>query len=89
MLFATLLIYFLSNTVKPEVQDILQRAHWGRDNMAAILQTIISNAFSSKIIIAIPLNYVPMGPINNKPALDQIMTWCRIGAKPLSEPMMS
>ena len=29
-----------------------------------------------------------MGPINNIPALVQIMAWCHPGAKPLSEPMM-
>ena len=31
---------------------------------------------------------VPKGPINNIPALVQIMAWCRPGDKPLSEPMM-
>ena len=30
----------------------------------------------------------PKGPINNTPALVQIMAWCRPGGKPLSEPMM-
>ena len=34
------------------------------------------------------LSFVPMGPINNIPALDQIMAWRRPGDKPLSEPMM-
>ena len=32
--------------------------------------------------------FVPKGPINNIPALVQIMAWCRPGDKPLSEPMM-
>ena len=32
--------------------------------------------------------YVPKGPINNIPALVQIMAWCRPGDKPISEPMM-
>ena len=31
---------------------------------------------------------VPNGPINNIPALVQIMAWCWPGDKPLSEPMM-
>ena len=33
--------------------------------------------------------YVPKGPIDNKPALLQIMAWCRIGDKPLSETMLT
>ena len=32
---------------------------------------------------------VPMGPINNNPALVPIMAWRRPGDKPLSEPMMA
>ena len=34
------------------------------------------------------LKFVPKGPINNIPALVQIMAWCWPGDKPLSEPMM-
>ena len=33
------------------------------------------------------LKFVPKGPINNIPALVQIMAWRRPGDKPLSEPM--
>ena len=40
------------------------------------------------ISIKISLKFVPKGPINNIPALVQIMAWCRPGDKPLSEPMM-
>ena len=36
----------------------------------------------------ISLKFVSEGPINNIPALVQIMAWRRPGAKPLSEPMM-
>ena len=35
-----------------------------------------------------PLQLVPKGPINNIPALVQIMAWCQPGDKPFSEPMM-
>ena len=35
----------------------------------------------------ISLKFVPTGPINNIPALVQIMAWLRSGEKPLSEPM--
>ena len=41
------------------------------------------------ISIKISLKFVPKGPINNIPALVQIMAWRRPGAKPLSEPMMA
>ena len=41
------------------------------------------------ISIKISLKYVPMGPINNKPALVQVMAWHQTGVKPLSEPMMA
>ena len=34
------------------------------------------------------LKYVRKGPIDNNPALVQIMAWRRSGDKPLSEPMM-
>ena len=40
------------------------------------------------ILIKISLNFVPMGPIDSKPALVQIMAWHRPGDKPLSEPMV-
>ena len=40
------------------------------------------------IAIKISLKFVPSGPINNIPALVQIMAWRRSGDKPLSEPMM-
>ena len=34
------------------------------------------------------LKFVPKGPIDNIPALVQIMAWRRLGDKPLSEPMI-
>ena len=40
------------------------------------------------ISIEISLKFVRKGPINNIPALVQIMAWHRPGDKPLSEPMM-
>ena len=41
-----------------------------------------------RILIKISLKFVPKGPINNIPALVQIMAWRRSSDKPLSEPMM-
>ena len=40
------------------------------------------------ILIKISLKFVPKGPIDNIPALVQIMAWRRPGDKPLSEPMI-
>ena len=35
------------------------------------------------------LKFVPRSPIDNKPALIQVMVWRRTGDKPLPEPMMA
>ena len=40
------------------------------------------------ISIKIPLKFIPKGPIDNIPALVQIMAWRRQGAQSLSETMM-
>ena len=40
------------------------------------------------ISIKFSLKFVPKGPINNIPALVQMMAWRRPGDKPLSEPML-
>ena len=40
-----------------------------------------------RILIEFSLKFVPKGPINNIPALVQIMAWHRPGDKPISEPM--
>ena len=40
------------------------------------------------ILIKISLKFVPKGPINNNPALVQIMAWRRSGNKSLFKPMM-
>ena len=41
-----------------------------------------------RIMLKISLKFVPWGPINNIPALVQIVAWCRTGDKSLSEPTM-
>ena len=59
----------------------------GRHFADDILKCIFLNENVS-IPITISLKIVPKGPINNIPALVQIMAWRRPGGKPLSEPMM-
>ena len=58
------------------------------ENITVISQTTVSNVFSLSID-TISLNFVPIVPINNNPALLQIMAWCRPSEKPLSEPTMT
>ena len=61
--------------------------------MAAILaDNIFKRIFLNDklwILIEISLKFVPKGPIDNNPALVYIMAWCRIGDKPLYEPMLT
>ena len=66
------------NTLKP------------RPNGRHFADDIFKWIFSTKnvwIPIKISLKFFPQGPINNIPALVQIMAWRRPGDKPLSEPM--
>ena len=72
-------LYFCLNTLRPRQN--------GRHFPDDIFKCISLNE-DVWISIEIPLNLVPMGPINNIPALVQIMAWRWPGDKPLSEPMM-
>ena len=53
-----------------------------------ILECILLNE-NVCILIEILLKFVPNGPINNIPALDEKMDWHQPGNRPLSEPMMA
>ena len=67
------------NTLRP----IENRRHFADD----IFKCIFVND-NWWIPIKILLKFVPKGPINNNPALVQIMAWRRPGDKPLSEAML-
>ena len=41
------------------------------------------------VLIKSSLKFVSSGPINNIPALVQLMAWCRPGDKPLAKPIMA
>ena len=61
--------------------------------MAAILaddifRSIFENGMFC-ILMEISLKFVPKGPIDSISALLGIMAWRRIGAKPLSKPMLT
>ena len=61
--------------------------------MAAILvNDIFKYIFlneTDRIPIQVSLIYVFRSPVDNKPALVQIMAWCRRGDKPISEPILT
>ena len=67
--------------------------HLPLDKKAAIFAEDIFNFISlnenDRIPIHISLRYVSRRPIDKKPALVQVMAWCRTGHKPLPEPMLT
>ena len=44
---------------------------------------------NDQILIGISLKYVPGSPLDNKPALVQVMAWHQTGYKPLPELMLT
>ena len=72
--------------------DFICLTYWGRDKMAAnFLDDTFNRIFVNEnvtILIKFSLKFVSNGPINNIPALVQIMAWRRPGDKPLSERVM-
>ena len=88
--------YFTSNTIVAS-DGSSQRSNKAfnslrpRPNRRHFADDILKCIFLNEnvwISIKISLKFVPKGPINNIPALVQIMAWRRPGDKPLSEPMM-
>ena len=67
--------------------DHIEAEENGRHFPDNIFKCILLNE-SVWILIKNSLKFVPKGPINNIPALVQIMAWRLPGGKPLSEPMM-
>ena len=67
--------------------------HLPLDKMAAlfaddIFKFIFLNE-NDRLAIQISLKFVPTSPIDNTPALVQVMAWRQTGDKPLSEPMLT
>ena len=84
-------------TIKTEHNEAQQRANHAlntlrpRQNGRRFADDTFKRIFLNENVttsIKISLKFVPKGPINNNPALVQIMAWRRSGDKPLSEPMM-
>ena len=70
----------MSNTLRPRQN--------GRHFANSIFKCISLNE-NIWVSIKIWLTFVPKGPINNIPALVQIIAWRRLGDKPLSDLMMA
>ena len=77
----------------PHLPRVHVLTHLPLDKMAAIFgrrhfQIYFLNE-NDIILIPISLKFVPMSPIDNKPAFVQVMAWRRRGDKPLPEPMLT
>ena len=82
---------YFSHIQTVTTQIILQGelTHWGPEKMDAISQTTLSCAFCWMKILEFRLKcHWKLFPMNNIPALVQIMAWHRQGDKALPEPMM-
>ena len=60
----------------------------GRHFTDDILKCIFMNDMFY-VLIGISLKFVPNGPVDNKPALVEVMAWHRPGDKPLPESMLT
>ena len=81
-------IHFQNSTSpRGEWVNILRPRQNGRRFADDIFKCIFLNE-NVWMPIKISMTFVPKGPINNIPALVQIMAWRRPGDKPLSEPMI-
>ena len=80
----------VDRAVSPHTRTVINTLR-PRQNGRHFADDIFKRIFLNENIwipIKISLKFVPMGSINNIPALAQIMAWRRPGDKTLSEPMM-
>ena len=73
---------------RPQCVDSFSPGQNGRHLPEDIIKCVYMNE-KLYISIHISLKFVHKGPIDNIPALVQIMAWRRPGDKPLSEPMLT
>ena len=83
-MYITMLLYCMYISIKI---NTLRPRQDGRHFADDIFTCIFFNE-NCCILIKFSLKYVRKGPIDNNPALVQIMAWRRPGDKPLSEPRM-
>ena len=75
------------STIRAKAVNTLRPSQDGRHFPDDVYKCIFLDE-NVRISIKISLKLVPKVPINNNPALVQIVAWRRSGGKPLSEPMM-
>ena len=78
----------MKSSIEENALNALRQRQNGRQFPNDIFKYIFLNE-NIYISIKISLKFVPEGPINNIPALVQIMARHQPGDKPLSEPMMA
>ena len=79
------------NIKVPNMDCFYQNTSRPRQNGRRFADDVFKCIFLSEnvwIFIKISSQFVPRGPINNIPSLFQVMAWCWLGYKPLSETMM-
>ena len=84
---------FISNKTAICQDNLPTWSHLPLNKMATIFaddifKWIFLNQYG-RFSIQISLKFVPKSPIDNKPALVQVMAWCRTGDEPLPESMMT
>ena len=91
-------MYLFSPQCLSTIPWLIIKSHWyfnslrPRQNRRHFADNVFKCNFLNEnvcIPIKISLKFVSKGPINNIPALVQIMAWRWTGDKPLSEPMMT
>ena len=79
--------------VESRVPTTSYLTHHPMDKMDAILADDIFKCIflneNNRTAIKISLKFVPRSPIDNKPALVQVMAWYQRGDKPLPEPVLT
>ena len=83
----TVIIFLIKECLAPVFVNTLRPRQNGRHFVDDTFNRIFVNE-NVRISIKLSLKFVPKGPMNNIPALVQIMAWRRPGDEPLSEPVM-
>ena len=85
-------LYEIIDMEKYFEETLSDLTHWDRENACDFADNIFKCTFLNEnveIFISVSLKFVPKSPIENIPALVQIMAWRQTGDKPLSETMMA
>ena len=78
-------------TVRQQAKENVKLTHLSLDIMVAICQTMKCIFMNEKFctLIRFSLKFVPKRPMDNNPAMVEMMAWRRICDKSLSEPVLT